>query len=109
VQGRINAFASLPDWQERRQRAHAVRAQVIAHLDEYLEQFTTKLTENGIIVHRAERRSRSKPDCVGYCRKLIQTLNIQANQNSTHQRRSAQIIVPLGCQIKIDGDRRDRA
>lgn len=54
VQGRINAFASLPDWRERRQRAHAVRAEVITHLDEYLEKFTARLIENGITVHRAK-------------------------------------------------------
>jgi L-lactate dehydrogenase complex protein LldF len=54
VQGRIAAFASLPDWQERRQRAHAVRAEVIDHLDEYLDEFIAKVTENGITVHRAK-------------------------------------------------------
>ncbi len=53
VQGRVTAFASLPDWKERRQRAHAVRADVIAHLDEYLEQFITKASQNGVTVHRA--------------------------------------------------------
>jgi L-lactate dehydrogenase complex protein LldF len=53
VQGRITAFASLPDWQERRQRAHAVRAEVISHLDHYLAQFIAKVEQNGIIVHRA--------------------------------------------------------
>jgi len=54
VQGRINAFASLPDWQERRQRAHAVRAEVIAHLDQYLNKFIAKVTENGVTVHHAK-------------------------------------------------------
>ena len=53
VSGRITALASLPDWRERRQRAHAVRAEVIEHLDRYLDQFVQKVTENGIIVHRA--------------------------------------------------------
>ncbi len=53
VDGRLAAFASLPDWRERRQRAHAVRAEVIEHLDEYLERFTARATENGMIVHRA--------------------------------------------------------
>lgn len=52
VKGRINAFASIPDWRERRQRAHAIRADVIEHLDEYLEQFTAKVQENGFTVHR---------------------------------------------------------
>jgi L-lactate dehydrogenase complex protein LldF len=53
VNARINALASLPNWREKRQQAHAIRAEVIDHLDEYLEQFIHKATENGIIVHRA--------------------------------------------------------
>jgi L-lactate dehydrogenase complex protein LldF len=53
VKGRIAAMATLPNWRERRQHAHAVRADVIAHLDEYLRIFTGKLVENGFIVHRA--------------------------------------------------------
>jgi len=54
VSGRIAAFESLPDWRERRQRAHAVRADVIEHLDEYLNKFLAKVEQNGIIVHRAK-------------------------------------------------------
>jgi len=54
VQGRITAFASLPNWPARRQRAHAVRAEVIGHLDQYLAQFIRKVEQNGIIVHRAQ-------------------------------------------------------
>ncbi|MGE5073539.1 MAG: LUD domain-containing protein, partial [Anaerolineae bacterium] len=53
VNGRVAAFASLPDWRERRRRAHAVRAEVIEHLDEYVAQFVRKAGENGFIVHRA--------------------------------------------------------
>ena len=53
VKGRITALATLPDWRERRQRAHAIRAEVITHLDDYLKVFTGKLVENGFIVHRA--------------------------------------------------------
>jgi L-lactate dehydrogenase complex protein LldF len=53
VTGRIAAFASLPDWRERRQQAHTVRADVIEHLEEYLEKFIRKAEQNGIIVHRA--------------------------------------------------------
>ena len=48
----FNAFASIPDWRERRQRAHAIRADVIEHLDEYLDQFTNKVKDNGFVVHR---------------------------------------------------------
>ncbi|MEW6084427.1 MAG: LUD domain-containing protein [Chloroflexota bacterium] len=51
---RINALETLPNWRERRQRAHAVRAEVIEHLDSYLDQFTAKAGSNGVIVHRAK-------------------------------------------------------
>ncbi len=54
VTGRLNAFNSLPDWRERRQQAHAIRAEVIESLDAYLEQFTLNATKNGITVHRAK-------------------------------------------------------
>ena len=50
---RAAALESLPDWETRRQRAHAVRADVIEHLDDYLDQFSARLTENGVTVHRA--------------------------------------------------------
>ena len=52
-QGRIAALATLPDAHQRRQQAHAVRAEVIEHLEEYLREFIRKAEANGIIVHRA--------------------------------------------------------
>jgi len=57
VKGRINALASLPDWKERRQQAHAIRAEVIEHLEEYLEKFTSNAQNNGVTVHRAKDAS----------------------------------------------------
>ena len=54
LKGRAIAFESLPDWRERRQRAHAVRGDVISHLDEYRDQFVAKVEQNEIIVHRAK-------------------------------------------------------
>src|SRR5688572_32599218 len=53
VTGRAAAFASLPDWPERRQQAHAIRAEVVEHLEEYLAKFINRAQKNGIIVHRA--------------------------------------------------------
>ncbi len=54
LKGRALAFESIPDWRERRQRAHAIRADVIERLDIYLAQFIRKNEENGIIVHLAK-------------------------------------------------------
>lgn len=53
-EARLATFASLPDHQERRQRAHTIKAEVVAHLDEHLAKFIDKVKGNGITVHRAE-------------------------------------------------------
>ncbi len=51
--GRLAALETLSDHEERRQRLHAVKADVVANLDRYLAHFIGQLTANGIIVHRA--------------------------------------------------------
>ncbi len=53
LQGRERAFASLPDAEERRRRAQAIRSEVIDHLESYLERFLEQVTAHGIHVHRA--------------------------------------------------------
>ena len=52
-EARVSIFAQMPDHEERRQRAHAVKAEMIAHLDEHLARFIEKVNANGITVHRA--------------------------------------------------------
>jgi L-lactate dehydrogenase complex protein LldF len=54
LKGRALAFESIPDWRERRQHAHRIRADVIDHLDEYLAQFIDNSEAHGVIVHRAK-------------------------------------------------------
>ena len=54
LNARGHALASLPEpWELMRRRAHAVRAVVVAHLDDLLAQFIKRLETNGIIVLRA--------------------------------------------------------
>ncbi|HSB67205.1 MAG TPA: LutB/LldF family L-lactate oxidation iron-sulfur protein [Anaerolineales bacterium] len=54
IRVRQEAFASLTNPEELRQRAHMVRADVINHLDSYLHQFISRVEENGIVVHQAQ-------------------------------------------------------
>jgi L-lactate dehydrogenase complex protein LldF len=55
---RLLAYQSLPeDIQMLRQRARAVRARVIANLDQYLDQFCERASANGMIIHRAANAS----------------------------------------------------
>lgn len=53
-QARRQAFASLTEPLETlRRRAHAMRAETITHLDDYLDQFVAAAEANGMTVHRA--------------------------------------------------------
>ncbi|MBK6645028.1 MAG: LUD domain-containing protein [Anaerolineales bacterium] len=54
LRGKATAFESIPDWRERRQRAHSVRADVVERLDEYLDRFIANAQTNGITIHRAK-------------------------------------------------------
>ena len=54
VKGRVSALETLPNWRERRQQAHSIRADVIEHLDTYLDQFIASAESNGIVIHRAK-------------------------------------------------------
>ena len=54
IEARRTAFASLPeDLESLRQRAHAVRAEVIANHERYLNEFIANAQNNGFILHRA--------------------------------------------------------
>ncbi|MBT3190303.1 MAG: LUD domain-containing protein [Anaerolineae bacterium] len=54
VEGSVAAFASIPDHQERRQRAYQIRQNVIENLDDISSEFLAKSKENRIVVHRAK-------------------------------------------------------
>jgi L-lactate dehydrogenase complex protein LldF len=53
VKVRKEAFASLSDPEDMRRRAHAIRKQVIDHLDDYVEQFIAQARHNDMMVHQA--------------------------------------------------------
>ena len=88
VTGRVAAFASLPDWRERRQKAHAVRAEVIEHLEEYLEKFIGNAKKNGIIVHRAL-------DAAEAIKLVIQIVKDSPLRTERAQREKEESLVPL--------------
>jgi L-lactate dehydrogenase complex protein LldF len=90
--GRAIAFESIPDWRERRQRAHAIRADVIEHLDEYLAQFIKKNEENGVIVHCAKDAA----EAIQITLKIVNTLpqsNTKKSLVPLRDRRGGKILV----------------
>jgi L-lactate dehydrogenase complex protein LldF len=84
LKGRSLAFESIPDWRERRQRAHKIRAEVIDQLDEYLNQFTVKNEANGVIVHRAKDSQEAIQIVLEIVNSLPQrTLSTQSEEQET--------------------------
>lgn len=93
VTRRINALETLPDWRERRQRAHAVRAEVIERLDSYLEQFTAKAQANGVIVHRAEDAAEAVKIVLEIAKDSPRSREENQKEISVNQRKSASKIL----------------
>ncbi|MDQ2667542.1 MAG: lactate utilization protein [Gemmatimonadota bacterium] len=50
---RDRAAGAVPDWEELRVRASAIKEHALTHLDEYLTQFEANASENGMHVHWA--------------------------------------------------------
>ena len=89
VTGRVAAFASLPDWRERRQRAHAIRAEVIEHLEEHLEKFVRNAERNGIIVHRAK----DAPEAIKIVLRIIEDSPRRYTKESVVSPRDEKVLV----------------
>ena len=51
---RDNMAQGLPEWEQLREKASAIKRHTITHLDEYLEQFSANAEKNGVIVHWAK-------------------------------------------------------
>ncbi len=88
LRGRALAFESIPDWRERRQRAHNIRADVIDNLDEYLNQFIKKNEANGVIVHRAK-------DSKEAIQIVLQVVNSLPQRTQRAQSEEQETFVPL--------------
>jgi L-lactate dehydrogenase complex protein LldF len=91
LKGRAVAIASLPNWEERRQKAHAIRADVIEHLDEYLAQFIGRVEKNGIIVHRAKDAG----EAVELVLQIVKDLPRSPQSHTTGTSSQGETFVPL--------------
>lgn len=60
---RHETISRIPGWQNMRQEARALKQEVLAHLDRYLELFAAEAARNGVTVHRAK-------DAAEACRKI---------------------------------------
>jgi len=83
--GREAAFASIPDYPERRARAHAIKADVVARLDEYLAQFIANVEKNGILVHRAGDAAEANKIVLDITQYAVRSTGIQVDRYTSTQ------------------------
>lgn len=62
---RARVVAELPDWEELRDAAQAIKTDVLGRLDEYLVQFESAVTAAGGHVHWAEDAAEANAIVVG--------------------------------------------
>jgi len=66
---RADKVEQIPYWEELRHKAHAVKKEVIEHLDTYLIQFEEQCQKNGIIVHWAADTNEAQQIIFGLAKK----------------------------------------
>jgi L-lactate dehydrogenase complex protein LldF len=71
LKARLQSYTSLPeDLQVLRRRAHLVRAETIAHLDQHLDAFVNRVKANGLIVHHARDAAQAAEIVLGIARQV---------------------------------------
>ncbi|MGH6969093.1 MAG: lactate utilization protein B [Stellaceae bacterium] len=70
VERRAHAVAQLPEWEELRDAAVAIKRDTLAHLDFYLEEFEKKVVANGGQVHWCRDAAEANAAVLAICRRL---------------------------------------
>lgn len=71
LKARLQSYTSLPeDLQVLRRRAHLVRAETVAHLDQHLDAFVSRVQANGLIVHHARDAAQAVEIVLGIARQV---------------------------------------
>ncbi len=97
--GRLEAISSLPDFQERRRRAHAIKSDLVTHLDEYLNRFIAQVTRNGIRVHRAANAEEAIHIFLGIARKHDARLVAKSKSMVSEEINFNHALEPAGLQV----------
>jgi L-lactate dehydrogenase complex protein LldF len=82
---RQEAVSAVPEWEDLRAEAHAIKAEAIDHLAEYLERFESHATGAGCKVYWAETASQAVEYVVSVCRQKGASLAVKAKSMTTEE------------------------
>lgn len=82
---RLKAVSAVPEWEDLRSEAHAIKKEAIDHLAEYLERFESQATEAGCKVYWAETASQAAEYVVNVCRQKGASLVVKAKSMTSEE------------------------
>ena len=69
----------MPEWEELRRLASAIKEHTLTHLDQYLEQFETNARANGVQVHWPRMPRSITRSCSAFCATITPSGSSRAN------------------------------
>jgi L-lactate dehydrogenase complex protein LldF len=79
------AVAGVPDWEELREQARALKAHTLLHLDHYLEQFAANAEKNGVHVHWARNAAEANAVVLAVARELGAETIVKSKSMTTEE------------------------
>ncbi len=82
---RAIALSKVPAWEEMRERARIVKAEVLANLDRYLEEFVTRAEERGVVVHWARDGAEARDIVTRLARERVAHTVVKSKSMTTEE------------------------
>ena len=93
---RLQATRQVPEWEALRERAHGLKAEVINHLDIFLEQLEANVTQRGGQVFWAQDAREASNYVVALCRRLGATTVVKSKSMAAEEIGLAQALEAAG-------------
>jgi L-lactate dehydrogenase complex protein LldF len=96
---RKQAAASLPNWEDLRDQARAIKDEVLLHLDRYLEEFVTNAESRGATVHWARDAAEANSIICGLATERAARIVVKSKSMTTEETHLNDALEAAGMQV----------
>src|SRR4051794_38430757 len=96
---RKEAAASLPNWEELRTQARAIKDQVLSDLDRYLKEFVRNAESRGAVVHRARDAAEANSIICGLAQERNARVIVKSKSMTTEETHLNDALEAAGMQV----------
>lgn len=96
---RKEAAASLPNWEELRTQARAIKDEVLSHLDRYLEEFVRNAESRGAKIHRARDAAEANAIICGLAAERNARVIVKSKSMTTEETHLNDALEAAGMQV----------